>query len=587
MSREKEMTGYPSIDKPWLKYYSEQAINASLPECTVYDNILRNNLEHQENAALEYFGNKITYSELFENVEKTQKAFEALEICKGDRVVMFTSATPETFYAILALSRIGAVANMLNPLFTKEQIKERINETEASLIIVLDQLYTKIDDVIEQTCIKNVVVVPVYNAMSGITKIVATMKKKKKIRYCDVLIGWNEFIKKGKKAEKSKDTLYEKDTPLVMVYSSGTTGASKGIVLTNDGINATIAHYLSPDFPYERKNTFLQVIPVWFSTGLVLSALMPLCLGVSVILEPVFSKENFARDIKKYRPNMTVGSTSMWLYAAQSQELQHMDLSFMTYPITGGEQMLPRVEASLNQFLLKHNCDAVLLKGYGMCELGSTASADSLIANKSGANGIPITHVTISVFDMETNEEKKYNERGEVRVKSPCRMKEYYKNPEATEKYFYKDADGNLWGATGDIGYMDEDGFLYVLGRANDTFVSKSGCNIYCFDIENVVLENDNIAQCEVVGISVEDYSVPVVHMVLEEDCKLTEIEIIEMVHRVCCDKLDADSIPYGYKICKAFPVKISGKRDMELIKQDKKDFVIPQNGELRKVTFD
>lgn len=204
-----------------------------------------------------------------------------------------------------------------------------------------------------------------------------------------------------------------------MVYSSGTTGASKGIVLTNDGINATISHYMISDFPYKRGNRFLQMIPVWFSTGMVISLLMPLCLGITTVLEPIFSKESFVADMKKYKPNMTLAATSLWLYAMKCKELKNADFSFLTYPITGGEQVLPRVELALNNFLQSHGCNTSLLKGYGMCELGSTVSTDSLICVKPGASGYPISHVTVAAFDPDTNQEMKYNERGELRVQSP------------------------------------------------------------------------------------------------------------------------------------------------------------------------
>ncbi|MBE5938791.1 MAG: acyl--CoA ligase [Lachnospiraceae bacterium] len=584
--RKKELTGYPSIDKPWLKYYSEEAINTPLPECTIYDYIFRNNVNYLDNTALFYFGNRITYRGLFKNVEKVKNGFLAEGVHKGDRVVMFTSSTPETIYALLALSKLGAIANMISPLFTEEQIIERVNETEATIMIVLDQLYAKVEMVIKQTCIKKTIVVPVYNAMSGITKIVAMKKKKRKIVYGKNVVTWNKFVFERKQIEILPEHIYEKDTPVVTVYSSGTTGASKGIVLTNDGINATISHYLSPDFTYNRKDTYLQLVPVWFSTGVVLSLLMPLCLGVTVILEPMFSNENFAKDIYKYKPNMTVGSISMWLYAVQDEKIKKMDLSFITYPITGGEQVLPRVERSINQFFMERGCNAVLLKGYGMCELGSTVSADSATMQKLGASGFPIKSVTVGIFDQETNNEKKYYERGEIRVLSPCRMKEYYKNQVATESYFYTDENGDVWGCTGDVGYMDEDGFLFVHGRANDTFVTKKGKSAYCFDVENVILENENVAQCEVVGLTMGDYDIPVAHLILEKGCVLSKSAVVVAVHQKCQEVLEKEEVPCGYKICTEFPVKSSGKRDMELIRQDREDFLVPTEEGIKRSSF-
>ena len=475
---------------------------------------------------------------------------------------------------------------MINPLFTEEQIRDRINETDATLLVALDQLYGKIKNVIPKTCIKKTIIIPVCNEMPKIKGLIVGIKMNKKLEYNNTFMTWKTFLNSGRGISETEDAKYEKDTPLIMVYSSGTTGASKGIVLTNDGINATVSHYLSPDFPYNRGDRFLQMIPVWFSTGIVLCVLMPICIGITSILEPVFSKENFAKDIKKYKPNMTLGTTSLWLYAANWDGLNDCDLSEMTFPITGGEQVLPRAETSINDFLKAHNCKSVLLKGYGMCELGSTVSTDSSFVRKTGSTGYPIKGVVVSAFDIETNEEKQYGQRGEIRVLSPARMKEYYKNPDATEKYFYTDDQGNKWGCTGDLGYVDEEGFIYILGRASDKFTAQSGKEIYCFDIENVILENENIASCEVVGLSKDGYSVPVAHFVLEDTCQLPSEEIILQIHEKCRQKLDADCVPCGYKCRETFPVKSSGKRDMGLLKAERDGFVLPLNSEIVDVSI-
>jgi len=583
---QKALTGYPSIDKPWLKYYSEEAINAPLPGCTVYENIKNNNIESPNDIALQYFSNKITYKTLFANVEKVKNALVANGVKKGDKIIMFTSSTPELIYVVLALGRIGAIANMINPVFSLEQIKERINETGAEIMLVLDQLFAKIYSVMDELCVKKTVVIDVCNEMSKRIKLIASVKMKKKIPYSKEIICWKDFVAEGRNAIHIEDMLYEKDVPLVMVYSSGTTGASKGIVLTNDGINATISHYLSPDFPYNRGDKFLQVIPVWFSTGVVLSLLMPICLGITVVLEPVFSKENFAKGIKKIHPQMTLAPISLWLYAIGSKELKSVDLSDMTYPITGGELVIPRVEKQVNMFLKRRGCSFALIKGYGMCELGSTVTTDSLLKQKSGATGFPIKGVTVAAFDVEKNEEVRYGERGEIFVDSPAHMKEYYKNAEATNAFFYKDAKGTLWGRTGDIGYITEDGFITILGRANDTFKAKSGEVLFCFDIENEIIKDRNVALCEVVGIPGTGYEVPVAHIVLEKNCSLSEQEVITAIHNACVSRLSEQCIPCGYKIRKAFPVKSSGKRDMELIKQDREGFLIPTEDGVKSISF-
>ncbi len=194
--QEEKLTGYPSIDQPWLKYYSEKTLQP-LPKATVYENIWERNKNNGSDFALEYFGNKITYDTLFQNVERAKQAFHKLNVRKGDRVALLNSSTPETVYSILALCRIGAIANMICPMFTDSQIIDRINEADASVLIVLDQFYDKAETIIQHTCVQTVVVVPVFNAMPPITKAVTKIRMRKKIANTTSFMQWNDFIAGG------------------------------------------------------------------------------------------------------------------------------------------------------------------------------------------------------------------------------------------------------------------------------------------------------------------------------------------------------------------------------------------------------
>lgn len=579
------LTGYPSIDKPWLKYYSEEAIHASIPECTVYEELWQENSADPDGIALIYYGRKITYGELFENIERVRCALLREGVRKDDKVILLSLSTPESVYLIYALCRIGATVNLINPVFSDEQIRGRINETRASLMILLDQFYDKADVILRQTCIQKIVIVPFGYSMPRTARIMAMRKIRKRIRYSNQILSWKDFLNEGKSVGAVQDAPYEKDRSLVMVYSSGTTGASKGIVLTNDGIEATVLHYKNT-FCYHRGDRFLNIGILWFSTGVVVLMIMPLNLGITVVLEPIFSETTFTDDLKRYKPNMGFGTTSMWLYAMRSSKLKNVDFSVLRYPITGGERMLANTEDNLNRFLSAHGCNASLIKGWGMCELGSTISSDTETANRRGAAGIPLVDVSVSAFDVETGKEQKCGVRGELRVQSPGRMKEYFNNPDATDRFFWTDDNGSVWGCTGDIGYIDKDGFVYVLGRANDTFLSCKKRRIYCFDIEKVILDNPDIAQCEVVGLPIsEGYDIPVAHLILRESCGTDQRTIIREIHKVCSERLETDLVPKGYKICTGFPVK-SGKRDMEAIKRERSDFLMPDGDQLKRVSF-
>lgn len=484
---------------------------------------------------------------------------------RGDNVILLMSSCPELVYLLLALNKIGAVANMINPLFTEEQIKDRVNDTDANLMFVLDQLHRLTEHIFNDLCIKKMVVVPITNSMPIMTKHIAGIKLHKKIDYNNKMIRWNDFLRYGESV--TIDPVNASELPAIVVYSSGTTGASKGIVLTNKGINTTIAHYEYTGFEYERHYSFLQIVPVWFSTGTVVCLLLPLCLGVEVIIEPVFNERNFTKDIIKYQPNMVMGATSLWIHFFDYIKSKKIDLSYMKYPITGGEKILPHTEEELNNILNERGCRCHLVTGYGMCELGSTASSTSMEHYKYGSAGYPIKGVTIAAFDTVTDKECKFNERGEIRVLTPARMKEYYKRPDATEKFFWKDLEGREWGCTGDVGYVDEDGFVFVEGRATDYFTTASNERIFNFDIENIILKIESVAQCEVVGRkNPNGYEEPFAFVILKENVDASTV--IDEINKICNRELKPEQVPVKIKVINEFPVKPSGKRNMEQLIQ-------------------
>ncbi len=301
------LTGYPSIDKPWLKYYSEAAINAPLPERTVWENIYKRNKDHLTDTALLYFGKKISYGKLFSEIDKTAKALAYLGVKNGDNVAICMPAVPEAIYTILALNKLGANAGMLNPTFSEAQLTDRVNEMEANVLIVVNELYATMQNVIPKTSIKHIVTCPAANSLGAFVRLV------KKVKPISGTLRWNVFIRQGRDTSYQTAS-YEKQKPAIMVFSSGTTGASKGIQLTNDGINATGCEYEYGGFGFQRQDIFFAQIPIWFSTGISVTVLVPLIHGVTVILEPVYDFELFYQHILKYRPNFLVTATGLLDY---------------------------------------------------------------------------------------------------------------------------------------------------------------------------------------------------------------------------------------------------------------------------------
>lgn len=579
---EQKLTGYPSIDKPWLKYYSEEAVNAVLPECTVYHNIWNHNKAFLNDIALEFYGRRFSFRKLFQEVEKCVKSLKHSGIKSGDRITLCVSCVPEAVYLVLACSKLGVLANFVNPMFTAEQLIDCINKTGSEHLFVLDAMYSYISDVIDQTCITHVIVIPAANSLPLFLRTAAKLKSSKsdslqKLTRDMHKAGysfWNQFIKAGVSCSGSPEEAYARNTPLVMVYSSGTTGSPKGIVLTNDSINATLVME-QKTLEISRNRKYLCIVPIWFSTGISLSILAPLSVGSCVLLEPVFSRETFAKGIFKYRPTYFVGTASLWSYAIECGKLKNADLSFIECPLSGGEQMPQQLEEKINAFLTEHGCKSKLFKGWGQCELGGTVTLSRGPDGKAGDVGIPLSLVTVAAFDPETDMEIPYDRYGELRVLSPAHMLEYYENAVETNTFFHSDKLGNRWACTGDIGSIDSNGNIFIFGRANDSFLTENGSRVYLFDIENVILKDKAVKQCEVVAITISGSEKPVAHIVLEKNNSEDVSAVIQRINIICKQQLPIAAVPYLYKIRKSFELNAtSNKRDVEVLKNEHDGFV-------------
>lgn len=563
MPTEKKLTGYPSIDRPWLKYYAEEEINAETPKCSIYEKIYENNLRFPNQTALLFFGKKITYKKLFSQIERTAIALSSYGVVNGDNVAICMPALPETVYAILALNKIGANAVLLNPLFDEQQLLNRINETEAKLLFVANELYGRIKSILPKTKIETIISCSAVNSLGAVVKTI------KKVKTIEGTITWDNFIKNNN-CVGVKVPSYEPNKPALMVYSSGTTGQSKGIQLTNVGVLTLLVDAKSVFVEMKRQDRYFVQIPLWFSTGLVATLLTSLYYGLVAILEPLYDLSLFSKHIAKFKPNYMITATGLVDYLYY-QQYNHPSYKHFKCLAIGGEYVTPQAEKRFNKWLADNGNNIPLQKGYGMCELGSIVTAASVRYNTIGSAGIPTPHVVVSAFNAETNEELCYGERGEIRVCSPCKMLGYYKNKQATNDFFYTDKDGNVWACTGDMGYVAENGNVYVDGRISSSYKNTAGETIYLFDIERAILAVEQVRQCKVVVSNINGEKTHVAHIVLTSDAN--QETVFKSIKEYCLTKLPVNHIPTLIKLYDtALPVAPSGKLNVAMMENDTED---------------
>ena len=561
------MTGYASIDKPWLKYHDKRGITDTPNIINVYKDLYEQNKDQMNQTALIYFGAKITFGELFKNIDKTAKSLVKNGVKKGDFVTICAAGTPETLYMFYALAKIGAVSNFMSPFFDKEQMKERISDCDSRMMLVMDSFYPNVKDVINDSNIEKTILLPTLNS----SPLGLTQKKIKPSNNKELL--WNDFIKEGKHVDVPKTVEIDEQMPLVLVYSSGTTGASKAILLTHDGFCNTAFAYPRCGVSVSRGGVYYQIVPPWFSTGISTSIHLTLVQGGTLFMDPRFDRQVFVSNMLKYNFTGTLASVTLF-EGFLDEELQDPkgSLTNLTGAFQGGEKTELQDKKAVEKVFNRYGAMSPLLNGYGQCECGAGFTTQTRLTPNNASVGVPIPGVKIGVFDEEHNE-LPYNTRGEIYACTPCGMKEYYNNPKATEEYFYFDEAGDKWSRTGDIGVINTNGELEVQGRAID-YSMINDKKIYNFDIEDIVLKNGNIQNCDVFTDYDDDL---VCHIILKKKAQnIDKIELIKELQKNIYEKYDdIDYVPNKFKFRESFPIANFSKKDTKGMKSEKDGFII------------
>ena len=577
-------TGKRSIDKPWLKYYSEDSIEKVLPEKTIYEYLYDSNKKYLNRTALNYYGRKISFDELFRNIDKTANALLANGVEKGDIVTISMPTLPETVYLFYALSKIGAISNMIDPRTSEQGIKSYLQEVNSKLCIAINVAKPKFEKIINETNVEKFVTISPADSLPLLLKLgyiakenVTNLKTKKidtekKVINCETA-NWSEFIKQANAYEGNIHFDYEKDYPVAIVHTGGTTGMPKGVILSNDSLNAAAFQCQVSGIDMQREHTWLNIMPPFIAYGIGNGLHLPLVIGMETVLVPQFDPKKFDELLLKHKPNHMVGVPSHYENIIESKKLQKEDLSYIIAPTVGGDTMNIELEKKVNKFLIDHNCKDKITKGYGMTEVNAAVSVcTSNECNRLGSVGIPVPKTIISVFDLETGEELGDKQEGEICITGPNTMTGYYKNKKATEQILKKHKDGKIWVHSGDIGYMD-DGFVYIVDRLKRIIIRHDGFKIFPSMIENVISLHPNVDDCKVVGIADIEHtqgSLAKAHIILKD--KINEEQTINEIKTLCQAELPEYAIPIDYKVRDTMPLTPIGKVDFISLQNEDKE---------------
>ena len=551
----------PSVEKPWLKHYDRESIEYSLTETSAYRHLWNENCKYLDDLAIEYFGRKIKYSELFAQIDKTAGSLSALGVKAGDIVTICSITIPEVVYLFYALNKIGAVANMLDPRINPERLSSILISTKTDVLFCLDAIYEKVSESVDLSTIKTTIMLSATDSLSFPMRLAAKVKSKYKTGGA---INWRQFISDSAPFEEKQ---YEKDYPAAIVYTGGTTGVPKGAKLSNDNFNAMATSYQNCIPPKSKRGqTILDIMPPFIAYGLATGMHMPLSLGVTLIIIPKFNPQMFPKLLKKHKPNHTLGVPSHYnVLLEKENELKGVDLSFWVNPAVGGDAINSNLERRLNTFLAEHNCHSIITRGYGMTELSGTAVSCSINFSKPESVGIPFSKNTVGIFQPGTSSELPYYEIGEICIQAPTMFLGYYNNEEEDKKVMIKHDDGSVWIHSQDYGFIDEDGFVYIKGRIKRTLVRPDGHNNYPMEMETVLNEYDGIQQSAVIGFEATRYSngmLPVAFVVCKNGKNSGSLP--SELKSYCFDMLPKRDVPCYFFLVDELPLTRVGKIDYQ-----------------------
>lgn len=555
-------TGFASIDKPWLFNYTDEAIMSEIPKKSAFKFMYDRRKENKCKAAFKYIYKEISDDVFEEKIKEAQGKFESLGIKKGDVVTLCLATAPEAGYAFYALNRMGVIINPIDVRTPAEGMKDYIIDANSKYVIAIDMCIEQLIELAQNVELAKIVVVSPVQSLPLIKKISQIgnkIKGNKKITN-DKFMYW-EKIKPVAVKDFDTDPNYEPNAVAVIAHTSGTTSKPKSILLTNENLNAMAIQYINSGGGFNPGETFMNIVPINYPYGLVNCLHMPLCIGLRVVLIPKPVGPEFGELLMKYKPEHILAIPMHYFTLEDCKK--KLNLSFLKSAGCGGDAMTVEQQIRINQILKEFGAKGEVLKGYGMSEVSSAASAAMKDWVELGKEGIPLLKTTISVFDTATHIEKRIGEPGEVAISGPTIMKGYHNNPEETNEVLRTLSDGNNYVFSGDLGSISDLGQIEIEGRIKRQIITK-GFKLSPLAIENAISKHESVQLCSVVGK--EDKlagHLPVAFVVLPEQIRnnLNDKEIISEINQICLENgIPEYALPVEYNFVSELPLTELGK---------------------------
>ena len=552
-------------EKPWLKYYGDVPESLNYFNGSMYDYLKDTVSKNEKRSAYSFYGNEVTFKSFMKKIDKVASALKEFNIVENECVTICMPNTPESFALIYAINKIGAICNIIHPLSSTSDIERALKETNSSIIFCSDVAMPKARHI----KVKHFIMVPTSESLGKFLKTLYNIKSSLNMKLEEGMLTWHEFLNYG----VSEDTYVKRDpnSPAAIIYSGGTTGKPKGIIISNANFNAmalqtaSVCKYISPG------HSVLSALPIFHVFGLALCTHTCLVAGMKCIIVPQLNTKKINKELKKYKPSVYPAVPSLLKMSMNDSDPGSNAFKDIKVVVVGGDYLSPQVKSEYEEYLKAHGSSAVVKSGYGLSEACGfcccTAQVDEKhVNNHNGTLGIPNPDMIVKIFEPDSDVEKSVGDVGEICITGPTLMMGYINEDEETKKTLVIHNDGRTWLHTGDLGYMDKDGFIFYTSRLKRMIITN-GYNVYPIELEDIINKCKYVDTCTVVGIPHKIKSqTPKAVIVLKSNVQDTP-EVREEIRRYCYKNIAKYAVPTEYEFRTSLPKTAVGKvayRDLE-----------------------
>ena len=538
--------------KPWLKFYDKHVPeHIDYPRTTMYNAVVKTANKYEDSIAYDFMGQESTYKQLIEQINQCARALASLGLKKGDRMTISMPTSPQGIICFYAVNKIGAIASMIHPLSPPKQIEFFLNLSDSTYALTIDRVYPNFSQVIENTNLKGLI-------LTQLGKDVVEVPENPKIFW------WKDIM--AKSYPEIIESGMEPDEMAVILYSGGTTGVPKGIMLANHNFIAE-GTQVATWMDLSDKDSALAILPIFHGFGLGVCVNAIFMGGGKSILVPSFTPDQVADLIGNKKPTLIFGVPTLYEALNRNPKFQKTDLSFLKAAFCGADTLPLTTKEKFEEICRNNGSDVQIREGYGLTEAVTGICAMPLGEYREGSIGIPFPDMMMKVVEIDTTKETPIGQEGELCIHGPAVMLGYLNKPEETAKTLMKHDNGKIWLHTGDIATMDKDGFFYFKIRLK-RMIKSSGYNVYPAQVEDVLYKHPDVLEACVIGVPDEKQVQKVKAFVVLQDPSKESPGIETGIIKFCQENLLKWSCPREIEFTNQLPKTLVGKIDFKKLEE-------------------